>query len=383
MSTAEASAWTGGGAGRDPVSSLLDEKLRQRLRDTIGAASRVLGGPEAAPPVPAELPRLIVRLTAALEDGGVDLSEERAFQEAQLERVRGGFQRRSEALGRVPAAVKRLREITLPSAMLEEAPRLLCETSDFDRVLLSMVEDGRMVPTAAHFRGDSEAAARTVEELLSEPIRLEHPLVEIDVLRRRRATIVPAAAIQPRVHPHLAAVMRWENYVAAPVFAGSQVVAVLHADVRKGGLDLVHRDVLWRFAVGLGQAYESASLRRTLRHEREQMRRFLDRLDARLGELSDSTIQLVPMVPPGDLSEQDHGFAEGRDGTALLQGVLTRREMDVLNLVAQGLTNRAIADRLVIAEGTVKFHVHRILGKLHVSNRAEAVSRYLGLQRRA
>ena len=50
---------------------------------------------------------------------------------------------------------------------------------------------------------------------------------------------------------------------------------------------MLDREVLWRFAVGLGQAYESASLRRRLRQEREQMRRFLDRLDARLGTGSD------------------------------------------------------------------------------------------------
>jgi DNA-binding NarL/FixJ family response regulator len=48
----------------------------------------------------------------------------------------------------------------------------------------------------------------------------------------------------------------------------------------------------------------------------------------------------------------------------------------VLELVADGATNAGIADRLVIAEGTVKSHVKSLLRKLHVANRAEAVSRY-------
>jgi DNA-binding NarL/FixJ family response regulator len=47
-----------------------------------------------------------------------------------------------------------------------------------------------------------------------------------------------------------------------------------------------------------------------------------------------------------------------------------------------GETNSNIADQLVISEGTVKSHVKHILHKLHVSNRAEAVSRYLQLQLR-
>ena len=52
---------------------------------------------------------------------------------------------------------------------------------------------------------------------------------------------------------------------------------------------------------------------------------------------------------------------------------LTDRELDVLKLVAQGLTNRDVADRLFIAENTVKNHVRNILEKLHLHSRMEAV----------
>ena len=56
---------------------------------------------------------------------------------------------------------------------------------------------------------------------------------------------------------------------------------------------------------------------------------------------------------------------------------LTRREIDVLRLMAAGETNAGIAERLIISEGTVKSHVKHILRKLGAANRAEAVCRYL------
>jgi DNA-binding CsgD family transcriptional regulator len=54
---------------------------------------------------------------------------------------------------------------------------------------------------------------------------------------------------------------------------------------------------------------------------------------------------------------------------------LTNRELDVLRLIGQGLSNPAIAERLFIAVGTVKAHTSRIYGKLGVRNRVEAVIR--------
>jgi DNA-binding NarL/FixJ family response regulator len=53
---------------------------------------------------------------------------------------------------------------------------------------------------------------------------------------------------------------------------------------------------------------------------------------------------------------------------------LTPRELEVLQLLGQGLSNRALAARLHISEHTAKFHVNAILGKLGAQSRAEAVA---------
>jgi DNA-binding NarL/FixJ family response regulator len=57
----------------------------------------------------------------------------------------------------------------------------------------------------------------------------------------------------------------------------------------------------------------------------------------------------------------------------LLVDDLTPRELEVLKLIANGLTNQQIADELVISEKTVKNHINNIFSKLHVNDRSQAI----------
>ncbi|MDT9594147.1 response regulator transcription factor [Nocardioides zeae] len=83
-----------------------------------------------------------------------------------------------------------------------------------------------------------------------------------------------------------------------------------------------------------------------------------------------------------DVSRGGSAF-DARSAAAMVRGLnapapaanqqLTERELEVLQLLARGHSNRAIGERLFISETTAKFHVGNILRKLEVSRRAEAV----------
>ena len=375
----------GAAPASEVFSGPLGEQLLRRIQRATAEARTLLGLPSPAddPGAPDDPRRRLADCSAALSAAAPTEATALAQQhEAALGRLRQRFDARFDALSRAQTAVAELREATAPAAMLARAPVVLCEHSALRRAILSLVRGGRMIAEAAHFSGEPEAARAVLEQLRLNPLRLEHPLIETELLRRRRATIVLDAQVHPRVDRDLARLMSWQAYAAAPLVLGSQVIGVIHADRGPGEqLDVIDRDVLWEFTSGLAQAYESASLRRTLRSEREQMRQFLEWLGARSRELTDAPITLgsgpAPVAPPGSLDQP--APAEGRDDRVVFEGLLTRRELEVLRLLADGHTNRAIADALVISGGTVKFHVNSILRKLHAANRAEAVSRYLRL----
>jgi DNA-binding NarL/FixJ family response regulator len=66
---------------------------------------------------------------------------------------------------------------------------------------------------------------------------------------------------------------------------------------------------------------------------------------------------------------------DGRGDDPVFDEPLTHREIQVLELLAEGLPNKAIASRLGISDQTVKFHVSSISGKLGAANRTDAVRR--------
>lgn len=63
------------------------------------------------------------------------------------------------------------------------------------------------------------------------------------------------------------------------------------------------------------------------------------------------------------------------DEAALKRLAISKREFEVLGLIAEGLSNQAIADRLFVSTSTVKTHVSNVLAKLDASRRTEAIAK--------
>jgi DNA-binding NarL/FixJ family response regulator len=93
-----------------------------------------------------------------------------------------------------------------------------------------------------------------------------------------------------------------------------------------------------------------------------------ERIGVAVRALVEGFLVLEEALAPEGL--RHHGAA-----TEPILGTLTRREIEVLQLLARGLSNRRIAASLGISEHTAKFHVNAILGKLGAAGRTEAVVR--------
>jgi DNA-binding NarL/FixJ family response regulator len=83
---------------------------------------------------------------------------------------------------------------------------------------------------------------------------------------------------------------------------------------------------------------------------------------------------LPPMLTSSLFSEIVAHATEGRKGNLLRSIRMTSREKEVIELIAEGLSNKQIAVRLSLAVDTVKSHVHNILEKLQLHTRLEIAS---------
>ncbi len=91
-------------------------------------------------------------------------------------------------------------------------------------------------------------------------------------------------------------------------------------------------------------------------------------------EARDELLHLMDQTGPdgfGWLLESVHGNGKGAEGP-----LLTRREREILQLLAMGLSNQEMAEKLVIAEGTLKRHVANLYQKLGVHNRTQAIRHF-------
>jgi DNA-binding CsgD family transcriptional regulator len=84
-----------------------------------------------------------------------------------------------------------------------------------------------------------------------------------------------------------------------------------------------------------------------------------------------STIEGIRLVPPGEPADASLVSSAPVDSG---DPALTPREREVLLLLSEGLSNKAIARRLAISQHTVKFHVGQLIDKLDATGRTDAVA---------
>ncbi|GAC79048.1 regulatory protein, luxR family [Gordonia malaquae] len=198
------------------------------------------------------------------------------------------------------------------------------------------------------------------------------------VIGRRRAAAVHDYVRSPLITHTYDEIIRAENLramVAAPIIVGRKHIGVLYAARRNPHDQLgVSLDAVADEARGVEQQLAVADVLATLRTDDEERdlaawRAQIQDSHARLRALADTTSDAAlrdQMLDIADGLAHDSPFDEPSVH-------LTAREQDVLGLLAAGLPNATIADRLGIGVYTVKDHVKRLLVKLDASTRFEAV----------
>lgn len=295
----------------------------------------------------------------------------------RLARIDDGLLRTRETTHRIGDVLTRLEAAPCSvKAVVDAAPRMIGDLG-FDRGIVSRIVDGVWISQGVFIADDpqwAEAINRIGQE---QPQPLTPNLFETEVVRRREPIVVTDVQHDPRVHRPIADASRSRSYVAAPIISRGRVIGLLHADhyLHAKDTDLADCETLASFAHGLRLALSRAALAERLQSVSNVLQAAVDGVEEGLSGVGE-----VSLEPPAEPS--DDGAVSARVAPRVLnralrsvRDVLTNREVEILELMAQGSTNARIATQLVIAEGTVKQHVKHILRKLRAENRAEAVSR--------
>ena len=265
------------------------------------------------------------------------------------------------ALLRVGAALGRLRGAASVPALFSSATRALCERSGFARAAVFSLQGGTLVAESV-YPADGNG---------SQPYELGPGLRETEVLRRRTAILVEDVSGDPRAVGLLDGA---GSFVAAPIICQEQAVGLIYADPGAMGepVNELDRDTLAVFAEGFGHALERCVLSARLHAHADLVLSLLRSTEASVSELGNHEVALGSPAVRVLAGKPQNGHG--------LHGLLTRRELEVVAMLAEGETNARIAQRLVVSEDTVKSHVKHILRKLGVHNRSQAVSCYFHAQ---
>jgi DNA-binding CsgD family transcriptional regulator len=302
----------------------------------------------------------------------LDLTSRLRRADKLVERLEGN--RVTNQLAAVRETLGRFGGIESSRQLTQECPRAVSQLG-FDRGMLSMVANSVWTPVAAHSDRQPEWAKELVVLGQRSPQDLISTLPEFDLVRRQKSILVTEVHQNPKVYKEVVGASQSRSYVASRIVANGNLVGFIHGDrfFHHEDVDDFDCSLLGVFGESFGFIYARAliiersaaiqshlaSLASGITQAAAGLKRFEDDLR------SEADLRQIEVSEPSTPFE-----------APLTNCGLTSREMQILQLMANGASNADIASRLYIANGTVKSHVKHVLRKLGAANRAEAVARW-------
>jgi LuxR family transcriptional regulator, regulator of acetate metabolism len=337
--------------------------LRQVEQTSVAAVSSLAAGPNRRVRV-SSVQHLLVELHSHWHEIQQDLL-------AQQMGMMGGIR---EALYRLRGAE------TMPQ-IIDRAALEICRSCGVDRCVLMSMREGRLVAEGVYFAQDPEGQEEWTAYALAHPPAIDPRDPEIELLRRHSAILVNDNSVSRGVGD-ISRAAQSTGYVGAPVMVRRSVIGTLFADRTFSAetVDTVARDVVGLFTEGLSYALERTLLLDRMREQIGKVREMMAEANTTLDDMYAAGMSIRRDAVTGDVDVVGRGPVMPSNDAYRLMGLLTRREIEVVDLMSRGASNAEIANELVIAESTVRSHVKHILRKLRAANRAQAVACYVRLQ---
>lgn len=277
------------------------------------------------------------------------------------------------ALGDLSVLQRRLHACPTVGELFACAVEEACRSCGFDRGVILSVQGGRLTTGGMDVvSGPGSDALR--RQVLADPIQLRAGTEEAELIRQaqggRRARSSAASVVKEA--------LSLEHHAMGAVAPDLRALAVLVLDRPDHSVTAGERGAVVLFAHLLGFAVERLVLRARMHELSAELRHLTASAHALMHEALET-----PIVLPSD-SGQGPAFPYALIAPPMpdrLRALLSDREVDVLRLMVEGLSNRMIGQQLNLSAETIKAHVGRILPKLGAANRVEAVVRYVSLTR--
>jgi DNA-binding CsgD family transcriptional regulator len=268
------------------------------------------------------------------------------------------------------ASLLRLRSLRTEQEIVEQICEEACRACGSERALFAWIGADGLLPFR-HFRADSRggqprpAAAESLSGLPTERTVVE-----------RRQTARVSGGDDCRQPVVVQRFMRGSSFAIAPIVVDDGVIGLIYvaqsASLRRDENLPVRLD---RFANCVSRQFELVMLLRRLDAQSAQVGQGLSTVQRVVTE-SDTSVDLMQLVGREQagptVSETDSWTAP----LVTLENEFTLRERDVMKLLSTGLDNKQIAERLAIAESTVKSHLQHMLRKAGAVNRSELIGQF-------